>query len=50
MVKPSDPTRITLKDLKACKQSQYFFNCLFNSNKFVEDEITSFENDDDDEM
>ena len=35
MIKPSDPRRITLKDIKRCKLSGIFFNVLFNLNKFI---------------
>lgn len=35
MIKPADPRRITLKDLKQCKMAGVFFNALFNLNKFI---------------
>ncbi|KNC54315.1 uncharacterized protein AMSG_12341 [Thecamonas trahens ATCC 50062] len=38
LVKPADPSRITLSDLKRCGQAQIFFNALFNLNKFINHE------------
>jgi len=42
IIKPSDPNRITLQDMKRCKQASYVFNLFFNVNKFLscEDPVT----------
>jgi len=38
IIKPSDPYRITLPDMKRCKQASYVFNLFFNVNKFLSGE------------
>lgn len=38
MVKPKDPQRITLTDLKKCQNGGYFFNALMNVQKFLDSE------------
>ncbi|CAH1782221.1 unnamed protein product [Owenia fusiformis] len=38
LVKPRDPKRITLSDLKCCKLTPIFFDTFFNLDKFLEHE------------
>ena len=36
LVKPADPTRITLSDLKRCKLTPVFLNTFINFKKFLD--------------
>ena len=38
MVRPATPGCVTLRDLKACKLTPYFFNTFFNLEKYLEQE------------
>eukprot|EP01114_Cavostelium_apophysatum_P022739 TRINITY_DN8329_c0_g1_i3.p1 TRINITY_DN8329_c0_g1~~TRINITY_DN8329_c0_g1_i3.p1 ORF type:complete len:354 (+),score=74.55 TRINITY_DN8329_c0_g1_i3:524-1585(+) len=43
IVKPKDLSRISLQDIKLCKQGSYVFNLLFNASKFLACEDPSAE-------
>jgi serine/threonine-protein phosphatase 2A regulatory subunit B'' len=38
MVRPAVPGSVTLRDLKMCKLTPYFFNTFFNLEKYLEQE------------